>query len=66
MIANEWDARAMVDVAVMIHRYLAENPPPEGSRYGADFRDWAERLEAAGSDDLSMMNARRLREAVTA
>lgn len=40
-----WAAQAQVDIAVLIQRYLAENPPPGPSQTHRDFRLWATNLQ---------------------
>jgi len=61
--AIEWDARAELDVGLMIKRYLAENPPPKQSRVADDLERWAEGLEDDGRARLQAAGRRRLRSA---
>lgn len=56
-----WEARAEVDFAVFIRRYLAERPCPGPSSYLEEFRRWADRLERHGLDRLQASGAQRLR-----
>ena len=58
--AATWEARAMLHVGLMIDRYLAEQPPPRGSRVAADLADWAARLRADGHARLNIAAARPL------
>ena len=57
----EWEARAQVDVGVMIDRYLAEHPPPAASRGHDLLALWARRLRRAGRARLRAQGASRLR-----
>lgn len=59
----EWDARAEVAIAVMIRRYLAENPPPRSSRVAGDLAAWAENLDLDGQARLAARGAAHLRVA---
>lgn len=56
-----WDARAEVDVALMIRRYLAENPAPAETRVAWDFQAWASALEHDGRVRLAELEAAALR-----
>lgn len=60
-MAELWDSRAEYDIGVMIARYLRDNPPPPDSACAADFRDWSDRLKAAGAERLDTWSARPLR-----
>lgn len=60
---HEWDARAELEVAVLIKRYLADRPPPPGARVADDLRCWAHRLELDGRARLAELAAPRLRVA---
>lgn len=55
-----WDARAEVDVGLMIGRYLAERPPPAGSAIAADLEEWGERLSRDGEARLAALQRPRL------
>jgi hypothetical protein len=57
----EWQARARLDIAVLIERYLTENPPPAGSRHAGLYSAWAAGLRAAGEAHLAELQAHRLR-----
>jgi hypothetical protein len=48
MSAELWDARAEVAIAVMIHRFLAERPPPDESALADDLQEWAAGLSCDG------------------
>lgn len=61
--AVEWDARAEVAIAVMIRRYLAENPAPRSSRVADDLAAWAETLDCDGQARLAAQGAAHLRVA---
>jgi len=61
-----WDARAELDLALFIKRYLHENRPPAGSRLVADLADYAELLRSDGERRLDALHARRLRAATAA
>jgi hypothetical protein len=43
-----WDARSEVDVAVLVNRYLLENPAPDDAEMPAELQRWAGRLAAHG------------------
>jgi hypothetical protein len=58
--ADEWDARAELDVAIFIERYLAERPPPAASELEADLKRWARQLRTDGEQRLWMLGASRL------
>jgi len=59
--AEVWAAQAETDIAVLIQRYLAENPPPGPSRIHEDFRLWATNLQRDGQDRLAALGRRPLR-----
>lgn len=59
--AAEWEARARLDVAVLIERYLTENPPPPGAFHADLYRSWAASLRGAGQAHLAELGADRLR-----
>lgn len=59
--ADEWDARAELDVAVMIARYLRENPPPEGARFADDLEKCSSNLCVHGHRRLDDLGTRQLR-----
>lgn len=58
-----WEARAQVDLAVLIERYLVENPPPARASHPHLYRAWAADLRLAGEAGLEAMGAVRLRTA---
>lgn len=45
---EEWDARAELDVAAFIARYLNEHPPPHGTRLASDLHSWSAQLRVDG------------------
>jgi hypothetical protein len=59
--AERWDARAEVDVAVLIRRYLSDHPPPASSELAADLRLWSQNLTHDGLARLEACGGRRLR-----
>lgn len=59
--ARVWEARAQVDLAVLIERYLTENPPPPGATHHHLYRAWASDLRLAGEEALGALGAARLR-----
>jgi hypothetical protein len=60
--ADEWDANMELDIAIMIRRYLNENPPPPGARLAHDAAKWATQLECAGTARAQALGqVRRLR-----
>lgn len=56
-----WEGRMQIDVAVMIERELAENPPPGPTPHLEHYQAWAQQLRAAGEARLEAARARRLR-----
>ncbi len=56
-----WQARAQIDLAVLIERYLTEHPPPAGATHHLDYHDWTRRMDRAGRCVLEELRARRLR-----
>lgn len=58
-----WEGRAQLDIAVMIERYLTENPPPGQSHHPRHYRAWTADLRTAGEVRLAAARARRLRVA---
>ncbi len=58
-----WEARAQIDVALLIDRYLAESPPPGESHHAELFALWSRQCRAAGEARLASLGARRLRQA---
>jgi hypothetical protein len=61
--AEPWEATFEADLAVMLRRYLAENPPPAPSQLARDAENWASNLEHLGRARLAAAGARRLRSA---
>jgi hypothetical protein len=59
--ATTWDARAEVDIGLIILRYISESPPPEGSVVVDSLTDWGERLLADGRRRLEDLGASPLR-----
>ncbi|MES2867848.1 MAG: hypothetical protein V4703_14015 [Actinomycetota bacterium] len=58
-----WQARAQVDIAVLIERYLIEHPPSASATDPALYRAWAAELRAAGEEDLRALGVAHLRTA---
>lgn len=60
MTGAEWDARTLLEIGLLIDRYLRERPPPSDSKFARSFEDWGDKLRAAGQEDLDGLAARRL------
>ena len=58
--AGFWDAQAEYDLGVLMQRYLAEHPPPDGSLFARDLGKWADRLVAHGRRNLDDLGAHPL------
>lgn len=58
-----WEALFERDMAIILRRYLVENPPPKSSRLAADALLWAENLELLGRVRQVAGGVRRLRVA---
>lgn len=56
-----WEARAQADMAVLIERYLTENPPPPRATHHHLYQAWASDLRLAGEVGLEALGAPRLR-----
>lgn len=56
-----WEARAEIDVAIFIGRYLAERPCPGPSRLHDDLDRWGRNLQHDGQARLQELGATRLR-----
>lgn len=56
-----WQARAQVEIATLIERYLSEHPSPPTASHPAAYRRWASGLRAAGDAALARLGERRLR-----
>ncbi len=56
-----WEARAQLDLAVLIERYLTQNPPPPTSSHPHLYRAWASELRLAGEAGLGELGAAHLR-----
>jgi hypothetical protein len=56
-----WDARAEFDVGLMIGRYLAEHPAPEGSTMAPRLEVIAQDLRDLGEQRLQNLGRCRLR-----
>jgi hypothetical protein len=50
--AQVWDARAELDIGLMLRRYVAERPAPEDSRLVDDIEEWASNLAQNGRHHL--------------
>lgn len=61
--AKVWQARTQVGLAVVIERYLKENPAPPTATDPLLYRRWAAELRAAGEADLEALGELRLRAA---
>lgn len=59
--ATVWEARAQVDIAVLIERYLTENPPPPAATHPHLYRAWASDMRLAGEAGLEDLAVPRLR-----
>lgn len=44
--ADAWDAATAANIGELVARYLADNPPPPGTRTGDDWRRYARYLNA--------------------
>lgn len=62
----EWDARAQLEIGVLVSRYLADHPAPGPTSCRDDLQLWAAELSLAGEVDLQALGARRLQLAGTA
>lgn len=56
---DEWEARAQLDIGLLIARYLADRPAPGRSRHADLYRQWSDSLQAAGRSRLMDVGARR-------
>jgi hypothetical protein len=56
-----WDGRAEFDIGVLILRYLADSPPPEGARFAGDFEKWGTNLVRSGRGRMEQHGASPLR-----
>lgn len=52
-----WQARAQLDLAAIVERYLAQNPPPAMATDHRLYRRWAGELREAGEGDLKALKA---------
>jgi hypothetical protein len=59
--AAVWDARAELEVGLMISHYLQRFPAPPGSRFAEDFEAWSAALTDRGRARLAELGARPLR-----
>lgn len=59
----EWEARVGVDLAVLIRRYLSENPCPGASSTADRVEAWASALDECSRGRLADLGTRRLRRA---
>lgn len=60
MTADEWDARATLDIGMLIERYLSERPPPCETLTSAAWTTWSAQLKERGEDRLATLGSRRL------
>ncbi len=58
--AAVWDARAEVEVGVLILRYLQERPAPPDAGFRRDFEEWGQRLARSGRERLADLGERHL------
>jgi hypothetical protein len=56
-----WDARAELDVGLMMLRYLADHPAPAGTKLAADLETWGSSLARDGDERLRAAGQRRVR-----
>lgn len=56
----EWDARAEVEIGVLIHAYLLNHPPPPASTTAPRLERIAIDLQECGRANLAALGARRL------
>lgn len=61
--AKVWQARTQVGLAVVIERYLTENPPPPTATDQLLYLRWSAELRAAGEADLEALGELHLRAA---
>jgi hypothetical protein len=61
--AAAWDARAELDLSIMIDRYLSENPPPKASQLQLDLRELVSLLRFDGEARLAELGVPPLRVA---
>lgn len=52
---DEWSARFMLGVGVLIRELHSSCPPPGRSRVAQDLLDWADALEADGRSRLELL-----------
>lgn len=58
----EWEARTMLELGVLIARYVAENPCPGGDTdHPALYRGWARHLQSTGKARLENLEVGPLR-----
>lgn len=55
-----WEARAEHTIGVLIRRYLAQNPPPAGSRVAQDLQTWSHALASDGRARLQELGEEHL------
>lgn len=56
-----WEARAVTDLAVILFRYVHENPCPGDSRIALEMGEWAASLELSGQARRAALQVGRLR-----
>jgi hypothetical protein len=56
-----WEARAVTDLAVILFRYVHENPCPGDSRIALEMGEWAASLELSGQARRAALQVARLR-----
>ena len=58
----DWEARALIEVGVMIARFLCEQPPPSPSLCAQALGRWARQFRDCGSARLAEQGSRPLRQ----
>lgn len=53
-----WQARAQVDIGVLIEKYLTEHPAPVLAAHAGLYRRWAQELVAAGEARMEDLEPR--------
>lgn len=58
---DEWEARTITNLSVMLTRYLAEQPCPGESRIADEMLQWAQHLARSGQARRAALQVGRLR-----